>query len=270
MKINTVLFVSLKISILILAGCASYKPNTFDNQTKRYNDYKNNYSIEILDKYSLLSSEAKGILQGAYLKNAPADSAIFFDRKTESTVLMGVFGRVSLPLKSKNEKEAYLSILLDDLKEKIKGKGEAIEIKALSAENTKSIEVSSTSEFGETKCIFRFGLFPESKISQDLKIYLLNSCTKPNYFDEIKEDHIKMSSTLLLPAFSETERKLNSSTPSQLSKEISKPASNSPGWPPENIMKEIKRKCVSDFPSDYANQADCVKRQEAGWLELNR
>lgn len=40
--------------------------------------------------------------------------------------------------------------------------------------------------------------------------------------------------------------------------------------PPDNIKKEIKHKCSSDFPSDYARQAECVKKQETGWMEINR
>jgi hypothetical protein len=39
---------------------------------------------------------------------------------------------------------------------------------------------------------------------------------------------------------------------------------------PDNIKKEIKTKCAAEFPSDYVQQAECVKRQEAGWLEMNR
>jgi hypothetical protein len=47
-------------------------------------------------------------------------------------------------------------------------------------------------------------------------------------------------------------------------------ASNPSKEPPENIKKEIKQKCNADFPSDYAQQAECVKKQETAWIELNR
>lgn len=39
---------------------------------------------------------------------------------------------------------------------------------------------------------------------------------------------------------------------------------------PANIKSEIKQKCTSKFPSDYAQQSECAKKQEAGWLDLNR
>ncbi|GEM_PF-6482471 len=59
------------------------------------------------------------------------------------------------------------------------------------------------------------------------------------------------------------------SKPPEPSKETVKPANNPSKEPPDNIKKEIRAKCASDFPSDYAQQAECVKRQEAGWMELN-
>ena len=45
------------------------------------------------------------------------------------------------------------------------------------------------------------------------------------------------------------------------------PAPNTSKEPPDNIKKEIKQKCSADFPSDYAQQAECVKLQEAGWIK---
>lgn len=48
-----------------------------------------------------------------------------------------------------------------------------------------------------------------------------------------------------------------------------KTAADSAILPPDNIKKEINQKCMSDFPSDFVQQAECVKRQEASWIELN-
>jgi len=40
--------------------------------------------------------------------------------------------------------------------------------------------------------------------------------------------------------------------------------------PPGNIKKEIRQKCAADSPSDFVQQAKCVKLQEAGWMEINQ
>ena len=59
-------------------------------------------------------------------------------------------------------------------------------------------------------------------------------------------------------------------TPPEQPKDIVASPKSASNEPPENIKKEIKKKCTSDFPSDYVQQASCVKAQEAGWIELNR
>ncbi len=48
------------------------------------------------------------------------------------------------------------------------------------------------------------------------------------------------------------------------------PANNTSKELPENIKKDIKQKCAAEFPSDYSKQAECVKKQEVAWMELNR
>ncbi len=60
------------------------------------------------------------------------------------------------------------------------------------------------------------------------------------------------------------------SKPPEQSKEIVIQSSNPIKEPPDKIKKEIKQKCSADFPSDYVEQASCVKAQEAGWVEVNR
>ncbi len=273
MKANDLLFVVLAISVLILVGCASYKPSAFDSQTKRYNDYKNNYSIEILDEYALLSKEAKENLGKTFINNVPADTAVFFNKKNESILAMWVLG--SFPARDKNEKEAILSTLSKNLnsnvlEQKAKVKAEIHENKKLLSENAIICEYSIVTEFGEAKLIFKIVLFPLSTKSNNHSVYILAGSSKPNFFEETKKDHLKMSSTLVLLAFSERERSLNSSKSSELSKEIIIPESNLNKKPPESIKQEIKQKCAAEFPSDYAKQVECVKKQESAWMELNR
>lgn len=266
-KSNLVLAIFI-ITAFFLSGCASYKPNTFDEQTKRYNDYKNNYSIEILNGYSLLSSEAKENFPKIFLDNIPDDSAVFFNKKNESLIAMWVLKGLSV--KNKEEKEIILSKLSDKFKELYKGNTQYLDTKVVTAGNTVITEFTMNSELGEGKCIATAFLFPLSANTTDYGICMLTGGSKPKYFDETKEDYLKMSKSLLLTAFSEMERKPNSPKSPEQPKDIVRTTSNPVQELPDNIKKEIKQKCTSDFPADYVKQAECLRKQEEAWMGLNR
>ena len=72
-----------------------------------------------------------------------------------------------------------------------------------------------------------------------------------------------------LPPSQKAEQKTDSLTKSSVPAGGNvKPANNIATALPDNIKEEIRAKCASDSPTDYIQQADCVKKQEAAWIEL--
>ena len=73
---------------ILLQSCANYKPIAFNSETKRFNNYKDNYSIEILDGYNLITSETKEKLRKAFFPDAPKSIVVFYDKDKEIMLFM--------------------------------------------------------------------------------------------------------------------------------------------------------------------------------------
>lgn len=197
---------SIFVILFLLQSCASFKPSSFDNQTKRYNDYKRNYSIELLDGYSLVSENTRKKLRKIHFQNTPTDTAIFFNKK--NNCVLGMWVKGNFPVNSYETKKTILESIEKSLNKACQSNAECNDMNVLISENSVSAEMAAVTELGDGKGIVTSTLFPLSMNSNRHGLHMFLGVSKFKNFEKFKEDYLTMLGSLRLPAFSETVRKL--------------------------------------------------------------
>ncbi len=205
-------FVPIILLSFILQSCATYKPNYFDYETRHFKNYKDNYSIEILDGYNLVSSDGTKNLASFY-GFTPRDSVLFFNKEKEISFMMYFFGKFNL------NKPFMDTILLNSIAEGVKKKeqqsiqeGTQEQFTIISKRISHSsviFEVGRSHEFGNEKSIVKYTLFPLTKGSYQHGGLMLAVSSRVNNFDIAKKDFFKMIDSLNLTAFDSEERSRN-------------------------------------------------------------
>jgi len=190
---------------LLLQSCASYKPPVFDSNTSQYKDYKHNLSINIIDGYVLLSSETKDKLRKGFFPTAPADIAIFYDKKRN--IALGFFSSEEIGFLSKGEKLEVLEVMAKALKKEGRSCDECTVVDVITTKEDVTAEMGISNEFSDGKMIMKMLPYPVSKGSSSHRLFaFMSASNKVNDFNEAKKDFLKMYNTLQFTAFNEEER----------------------------------------------------------------
>ncbi len=174
-------FLSCFLILFLMQSCSQLKPSEFDYDTWRYNNFKQNYSIEIKYGYSLLyTQEEKRIIRNLNLPidTGPKNSAMFTNEANNASFSMYVIEELQQPQHKKIKKDTFFEFNLNLTTEKIKGLVKTILFKP-----------SATS------------LYPDAFV-------LMGTSTSENY-ETNKADFLAMIDSIRAPAFTDEERKVN-------------------------------------------------------------
>ena len=186
--------------LFLLQSCVSFKPSVFDNNTKRYNDYKNNYSIKILDGYDLM------------LSSSGKNDAVMFYNKNEKTLIMYAQEVKNIGSTKKKDNNAMIQKIMEygyyGIKELSGSSTYAYkDIRTVKTDNDITVEFIIIQDIFDYKAIMKMVPYPLSTDLSHYGIYVLMSISKLDSFSDTKQDFLNMYKTLSLPAFSESERK---------------------------------------------------------------
>ncbi len=194
------------VGLFLIQSCASYKPNVFDDQNRRYKNYKSNYSIELLDGYQPASSEVRPQLIKAYFPTAPKDIEIFLNK--ENDVVLGMYVNGNFQVDSQDRKIEILNLMEKKFNDEGKSCTECEDYSVERNQNGVIFQMSTKSEQGGGAAIITMIPFPLTMDSTQYGFFNFVCGVNSKQLESAKADFLKMSNTLQLPAFEENERSL--------------------------------------------------------------
>ncbi len=193
------------LTIFLFQSCVSFKPSVFDSSSRRYNDYKRNYSILVLDGYNQISSDMKEKLRQTFFPTAPKDITIFYNKNTEA--MLGVFAMGNVKISSINDKQKLIKTLEEEFYKTGEKCDHCRNMDIIRSDNDILVEFDVMTEFADAKAIMKIIPYPLSIGSDNHSIFAFYGGSKVKMFKELKKDHLVMQESIQLPAFTEEERK---------------------------------------------------------------
>ena len=68
--------------VLLLSSCVTFRPDFYDSETKTYNNYKNNYSVKILDDFEFTTKDSiKDPFSRSYVSQLPLNAKFVYNKE---------------------------------------------------------------------------------------------------------------------------------------------------------------------------------------------
>ncbi len=195
------------VLFILVSSCSTFKPIQYNEQSKRYNNYEFNYTVEALDGYSLLPLELSEKIANVQFPDTDGNISVFYNKQKDIYFfIIALLGDINI--KSPSKKQEMFTAFEKKFEHFYTACIECVDHSIIKTEDSITVEAESTNQLGDQKAIISILLEPMTYVSSHHRVIMLSASSKPNNFEEAQRDFMTMSNSFKTPAFFEWERKV--------------------------------------------------------------